>query len=176
MYQRNAEQRNRPTQFSFIFSSPFRNHGQNYLKMCVLKTWNVQFAVNLQRLRREKNSELASSHKQNIYRKPLVILGMKSTHKLQTSASRLECLQQIFTAVKTVTEIILRNGIEQFNYVIRLRKTTSKTKKDIFKNHFPFIKFSLPDIRDMINQNDDDDLKSNEIKSFLINKFGDSIS
>ena len=134
------------------------------------------FAVNLQRLRREKNSELASSHEQNIYRKPLVILGMKSTHKLQTSASRLECLQQIFTAVKTVTEIILRNGIEQFNYVIRLRKTTSKTKKDIFKNHFPFIKFSLPDIRDMINQNDDADLKSNEIKSFLINKFGDSIS
>ena len=112
----------------------------------------------------------------NIYRNPLVILGMKSTHKLQTSASRLECLQQIFTAVKTVTEIILRNGIEQFNYVIRLRKTTSKTKKDIFKNHFPFIKFSLPDIRDMINQNDDADLKSNEIKSFLINKFGDSIS
>ena len=125
-----------PTLFSFIFSSPLRNHDQNYLKMCVLKTWNVQFTVNLQRLGKEKNSELASSHEQNIYWKPLVILGVKPTHKLQTSTPRLECLQQIFTKVKTVTEIMLRKGIEQFNYVIRLQKTTSKTKKTYSRTIF----------------------------------------
>ena len=63
-------------------------------------------------------------------------------------------------------------------------RTTSKTKRDIFINYFPFVKsiidqgrgFSLSGIRDMINQGDDAYLKNNEIKGFLIEKFGDSIS
>ena len=80
------------------------------------------------------------------------------------------------------------------NYIERWKRTTSipntsartafKRKMDIFKNYFPFIKFiidqgrgfSLSDIRDMINQDDDADLKNNKIKGFLIKKFGDFIS
>ena len=62
-------------------------------------------------------------------------------------------------------------------------RTASKTKRDIFKNYFPFIKsiigqgrgFSLSAIRDMINQDDDADQKNNEIKGFLIEQCGDSI-
>ena len=96
----------------------------------------MQFAVNLQRVGNDQNSELASSHKQNIYRKPLVILGMKTTHKLQTSIFRLECLHQIFTAIKTVTEIILGNGIEQFNYLTRQQKQHTKQKKTYSRTTF----------------------------------------
>ena len=63
-------------------------------------------------------------------------------------------------------------------------RTTSKIKKDKFKSYFPFIKsiidqgrgFSLSDIRDMINQDDNADLKNNEVKGFLIEELGDSIS
>ena len=36
--------------------------------------------------------------------------------------------------------------------------------------------FSLPDVRDKINQNDDADLKNIEIKSFQVKTFGDFIS
>ena len=64
--------------------------------------------------------------------------------------------------------------------------TSAKTtfKRHIFKNYFPFTKliidqgrvFSLPDLRDTIHQDDDVDLKNNEIKSFPIKEFGDSIS
>ena len=61
---------------------------------------------------------------------------------------------------------------------------TSKTKMDIFKNYFSFIKsiidqgrgFSLSDIRGTINQDDDANLRNNEIKGFLIEEFGDFIS
>ena len=64
------------------------------------------------------------------------------------------------------------------------RRTTPKTKRGILKNYFSFIKliidqgrgFSLSDIRDMINQDDNADLRNNEIKGFLIDEFGDSIS
>ena len=50
-------------------------------------------------------------------------------------------------------------------------RTISKTKRYIFKNYFPFIKsiiyqgrgFSLSDIKNMINQDDDADQKNNEI-------------
>ena len=50
-------------------------------------------------------------------------------------------------------------------------RTASKTKKNRFENYFTFLKaiidqgrgFSLSDIRDMINQNDDADVKNNEI-------------
>ena len=64
-------------------------------------------------------------------------------------------------------------------------RTTTKTKRDIFKNYFSFIKliidlgrrfFFLSDIRDMIKQDDDADLKKYEIKGFQIKEFGDSIS
>ena len=88
------------------------------------------------RVGNDKNSELASSHEQNIYRKSLVILGMTSTHKLQTSISRLECLHQIFTAIKTVTKIILGNGIEQFNYLARQQKQHPKQKKTYSRTVF----------------------------------------
>ena len=36
--------------------------------------------------------------------------------------------------------------------------------------------FSLPDVRHQINQNDNADLKNNDIKSFRIKTFGDFIS
>ena len=80
------------------------------------------------------------------------------------------------------------------NYIGRWNRATSipptsaratlKTKRDIFKNYFPFVKsiidqgrgFSLSDIMEMINQEDDADLKNNEIRGFLIEEFADSIS
>ena len=144
----------------------------------------VQFVVNMQRVRNGKNSELARSHKQEIYRKPLVNLSIKSTPELQTSTPHLKCLQQIFTVIKTVMQIVLENGNRTTSTPNTSARTTSKTKRVILKNNFPFIKsiidqgreFSLSDITNIINQDDDDDLKNNEIKGFLIEEYGDSIS
>ena len=81
-------------------------------------------------------------------------------------------------------QIVLENGNRTTSTPNTSARTTSKTKRVIFKNNFPFIKsiidqgreFSLSDITNIINQDDDDDLKNNEIKGFLIEEYGDSIS
>ena len=80
----------------------------------------------MQRVGNGKNSELATSYEQKIYRKLLVILRMKYTHELQTSTPQLKCLQQIFTVIKTVTQIILGNGIELLQYLIRQQEQYPK--------------------------------------------------
>ena len=100
----------------------------------------VQFMVKMQRVRNGKNSQLARSHKQEIYRKPLVNLSIKSTPELQTSTPRLKCLQQIFTVIKTVMQIVLGNGNRTTSTPNTSARTTTKTKRVIFKNNFPFIK------------------------------------
>ena len=45
---------------------------------------------------------------------------------LQTSIPYLKCLQQIFTAMKTVTQIKLGNGIELLQYIIRQQEQHQK--------------------------------------------------
>ena len=143
-----------------------------------LKSWNVQFAVNMQRLWNRKKAELARSHEQKIYRKLLVTLRMKSTYKLQVLIVHLKCLQQIFIFIKAVTQIVLGNRIELLHHLISQQEQhpTSKTKREIFKNYFFFftkskiderIGFSLSDISDLINQDGDADLENNEIKGFI---------
>ena len=82
----------------------------------------------MQRVGNEKNSELVRSYEQKICRKPLVTLRMKSTHELQTSTPQLKCLQQIFTVIKTVMEIILGDGIELLQYLLRQQEQHSKQK------------------------------------------------
>ena len=105
-----------------------------------LKSWNVQFAVNMQRVWNRKKAELARSHEQKIYRKLLVTLRMKSTYKLQVLIVHLKCLQQIFIFIKAVTQIVLGNGIELLHHLISQQEQhpTSKTKREIFKNYFFF--------------------------------------
>ena len=67
------------------------------------------------------------------------------------------------------------NYIEKLNTATSIPntslRTSSKTKRDIFKKGF-----SLLDFRDMINQDGNTDLNNNEFKGFLIEEFGDSIS
>ena len=92
-------------------------------------------------------------------------------------------MQQVITAMKTVTKIILGNEIELLQLLIHQWKQHPKRKK-IIQELYSFSKtdnwsgkgISIPDHRDMINQGDDADVTNNEIKSLLINKFGDSIS
>ena len=75
-----------------------------------------------------KNLELARGYEQKICKNPLVTLRMKSTHELQTLTPQLKCLQQIFTVIKTVTQIILGNGIELLQYLIRQEEQHLKQK------------------------------------------------
>ena len=106
---------------------------------------------------------------------------MKSTHELQILTPR---LQQIFTVKKNYYADYIGKWNRATSTPNTSVRTTTKTKRDIFKNHFPFIKliidlgrgFSLSNSRDMINQDDDADLKKYEIKGFQIKEFGDSIS
>ena len=93
-------------------------------------------------------------------RKPLVILPMMSTRKLQTWTS--------FLAADLCRHKNYMNYNGKWNRATpnTSARTTSKAKRDIFKIYFPFMKsivdqarFSLSGIKNMINQNDDIDLK-----------------
>ena len=63
------------------------------------------------------------------------------------------------------------NGIELLQYLIHQQEQHPKQKGTYSRRGF-----SLSDIKDMINQDGNANLKNNEIKGFLIEKFGDSIS
>ena len=128
-----------------------------------------------------KNFALVRNHEQRTCKKPLAILRMKCTHALQMFAADLYCHTSCYSSYigkwKRATSI--SDMQEQI-----IDRTPLRTKRDIFKHHAHFIKsiidqgrgFSLADSRDMINQDNDADLKNNEIKGFLIEEFGDSIS
>ena len=82
----------------------------------------------MQKVGNKKRSELARSQEQKIYRKRLVALTMKSTHKLQTSTPHLKCLQEIFSVMKTVTQIILGNRIKLLQHLIHQEEQNPKQK------------------------------------------------
>ena len=86
--------------------------------------------------KQKKKSELARSHKQKIFRKPLVTLRIKSTHQLQTLTLLLKCLQQIFTVIKNVTQIILGNGIELLQHFISQQEQHPKPKGEYSRTIF----------------------------------------
>ena len=83
----------------------------------------------MQRVVNEEKLKLARSHEHNIYRKPLVTLKMMFTHEFQTLTPGLQCLQQIFSAIKTVAKVIL-------GYTIELRfKTKKRHVQELFSFH-----------------------------------------
>ena len=61
--------------------------------------------------------------------------------------------------------------------------TDRSTKRNIFQKYISFIRatlergnwISLSEIRDLINSNDDIDLKNNDLKNFLEEEFNDEI-
>ena len=173
MYQCTAKQRNR-TNLILVSFFPSRSSLKPWLKL----SHNVRLKCGIfsqyTKSKEQNNSELARSHKHNIYRKPLVTLRMKSTR-----IADLNTPSKIFSG-----DLYCHKSCHK-NYIEKWKRTTSTTNTPkLFKNHFPCIKsitdlgtgFSLPDIWNMINQDDDADLKNNEIKSFLIQEFSDPIS
>ena len=173
MYQCTAKQRNR-TNLILVSFFPSRSSLKPWLKL----SHNVRLKCGIfsqyAKSEEQNNSELARSHKQNIYRKPLVTLRMKSTRIADLNTS-----SKIFSG-----DLYCHKSCHK-NYIGKWKRTTSTTNTSkLFKNYFPYIKsitdqgtgFSLPDIWNMINQDDNADLKNNEIKSFLIQEFSDPTS
>ena len=80
MYQRNAEQRNKTnlilvSYFFFRFSLKSRPKSAQSVR-----PENLKFGICSQYA---KSGERKKKHEQNIYRKPMVTLRLKSTHQLQ---------------------------------------------------------------------------------------------
>ena len=119
MYQRNPEQRNKT---NLILVSYFLSRSW--------KSENVQFAVNMQRVENKKKTRAEYLQKAYGYFKTEVyisITGLNTPPRM--FAGDLYCH---------------KNYIGKWNRAIStpniLAKTTSKTKKNIFKKYFPFIK------------------------------------
>ena len=131
---------------------------------------------------REKNSESAKSQKQKT--------SSYFTDDVYTQIADLNILSKMFAADLCRHKNYMNyNGKWNRATPNTSARTTSKAKRDIFKIYFPFMKsivdqarFSLSGIKNMINQNDDIDLKKKrqknkkQTKGFLIEDFGDFMS
>lgn len=131
---------------------------------------------------REKNSESEKSQKQKT--------SSYFTDDVYTQIADLNILSKMFAADLCRHKNYMNyNGKWNRATPNTSARTTSKAKRDIFKIYFPFMKsivdqarFSLSGIKNMINQNDDIDLKKKrqknkkQTKGFLIEDFGDFMS
>ena len=126
MYRQNAKQKNKPNLILVSFFLSRSSLKPRPKPAQTVHPQNLEYAINSQdakrgeQTRKVRNQQV--SRAENIYRRPLVTLTRKSTHELQTSTLHLKCFQQIFAIIKTVTKIILGNGIELLQCLIRQRK------------------------------------------------------
>ena len=115
MYQGNANQRNKTNLIlvSFFLSRSSSKPGPKRSQS--VRPENLKWTICIQNLKSRERTKVKIG-KQPRAEKPLVTLRMKSTHELQISTPS---LQQIFTVKKTVMQIILENGIELLEHLIR---------------------------------------------------------